>query len=201
MVADAVEDAWMETAFLAIAAFSGSDVQFASLTETMDFDLGEKDIEDAVLVNGGRVTKWVAEGQSSVTLEAYPLEAGTVSGTGGKGFFDLLHVADASQPIRISNSRSRTKYRLLALWTNDSAVVTAQSSTASNKSALRIGLADGYVTSVKPSFTDGTLKFTITYKTSPFQKDGTSNVMMESVDGTSTLPAIAAYSTASTPFA
>jgi len=203
MTAAATDDAWMETCLIAISKAGGSDVQFAGITETVDFDLGEKDIEGVALVNGGRVTKWSPESDSTVTFEAYPLEAGTDSGTTGNGFYDLLHSSDAAVPIRITNDRNRDKYRCLFLWTNDSTATTAQSTTAENYSALRIGLADGHFTSVKPSFTDGILKFTVTYKTAAFDKSGTGNVIIESCAGASSadvLPAVASY-TSSAKFA
>jgi hypothetical protein len=199
MTAVATSDAWMETCLIAIAKVAGSDLAFAGLTETVDVDLGEKDIEGIPLVNGGRVTKWNPEGDSSITFEAYPLQAGTDTGATGKGFFDLLHTVDASVPIRIVNDRNRSKYRVLVLWTNDPTVTTAQAITTANYSALRIGLADGHFTSVKPSFTDGILKFTVTYKCAAFDKAGAANVMIESCAGTvggDILPAIAAYTTA-----
>ena len=198
MTAAAVDDAWQEVCLIAISKVGGSDIQFAGLTETVDCDLGEKDIEGIVLVNGGRVTKFNPEGDSSITLEAYPLEAGTDAGTTGKGFYDLMHTVDASVPIRITNDRKRNKYRILVLWTNDPTPTTAQAATANTYSALRIGLADGYFTAVKPSFTDGTLKWTITYKCTAFDKAAAGNVMVESCAGTTAgdiLPAIGSYTT------
>jgi hypothetical protein len=199
MTAAAVNDAWMEACLIAISKIGGSDIQFAAETETVDFDIGEKDIEGIPLVNGGRVTKFTPEGDSSITFEAYPLQAGTSTGTSGKGFFDLLHSVDSSVPIRIVNDRNRDKYRVLVLWTNDPTPTTAQAATANTYSALRIGMAEGHFTSVKPSFTDGTLKFTVTYKVAAFDKSAAGNVMMESCAGTAAgdvLPAIAAYTTA-----
>jgi hypothetical protein len=199
MTAAAVNDAWMEACLIAISKIGGSDIQFAAETETVDFDIGEKDIEGIPLVNGGRVTKFTPEGDSSITFEAYPLQAGTSTGTSGKGFFDLLHSVDASVPIRIVNDRNRDKYRVLVLWTNDPTPTTAQAATANTYSALRIGMAEGHFTSIKPSFTDGTLKFTVTYKVAAFDKSAAGNVMMESCAGTTAgdiLPAIAAYTTA-----
>ncbi len=198
MTAAAVNDAWQEVCLIAFAAQGAADVQFAGLTETVDPDLGEKDIEGTPLVNGGRVTLFKPEGDSTITFEAYPLQAGTDTGTTGKGFFDLLHAQDATVPIRVINTRARTKYRVLALWTNDPTPTTAQAATANTFSALRIGLADGYFTKVKPDFTDGVLKFTVTYKCAAFDKAGAGNVMMESCAGTTAgdiLPAIAAYTT------
>ncbi len=198
MAAIEINDGWMETCLIGISKIGGSDIQFAALTETVDFDIGEKDIEGVALVNGGRITKWSPEGDSSITFEAYPLEAGTQTGTTGNGFFDLLHSVDASTPLRISNDRNRDKYRVLVMWTNDSGVTTAQSITTDTHSALRIGMADGHFTSVKPSFTDGILKYTVTFKVAAFDKAGNSNIMMEScagADGTDILPAIASYTT------
>ncbi len=198
MVADAVDDAWQEECLIAISKIGGSDIQFAGITETVDLDLGEKDIEGVPLVNGGRVTKFTPEGDSTITFEAYPLEAGTDTGTTGHGFFDLLNEVDATVPIRVKNSRTRDKYRVLIMWTNDSTATGAESTTAANASALRVGLAGGHFTSVKPSFTDGILKFTVTYKTAAFDKSGDSNVMMESAagaDASDVLPAIGAYTT------
>ena len=198
MTAAAVDDAWMEACLVGISIIGGSDIQFAAETETIDFDIGEKDIEGIPLVNGGRVTKWTPEGDSSITFEAYPLQAGTDTGTTGLGFYDLMHSVDASVPIRIVNDRNRDKYRVLVLWTNDPTPTTAQASTANTFSAFRIGMADGHFTSVKPSFTDGILKWTVTFKVAAFDKSSAGNLMMESCAGGSApdiLPAIASYTT------
>lgn len=198
MAADPNDDAWMEECIIAIAAQGGSDVQFAGLTETIDFDIGEKGIEGIPLINGGRVMKHLPEEDTTITFEAYPLEAGTDAGTTGKGFFDLLHTQDTSVPIRIVNDRNRTKYRCLFLWTNDTSISTAQATTSANKSALRIGVADGHFISAKPSFTDGILKWTVVYKVPAFDKAGAGNVMVESAagaTGSDLLPAVASYTT------
>ncbi len=327
-----VDDAWMEECLIGISVIAGEEVQFASVAETADFDIGEKDIEGIALVNGGRVTKHNPEGDSSITFEVWPLEAG-----GGEGFFDLLHgsgdivkgtttattgdkLVDTSEnftaqgvrvgdrinnttdttystvtaidsattlsvsadvfttgenytitrgvlivdgttdgtttdklvdsgetftnriavgdtvrnttdnteakvtviddantlalsadimttgedyiisesPQRVINNRIREKYRVLVLWTDKSAVVKAGEEIANTLNALRIGYANGYFTSVKPSFTDGGLKFTVTYKCAAFNKSGSANVMMESCaagGGSDVLPAIADYTT------
>ena len=258
------DDAWMEECLIGISVIGGEEVQFASLTETADFDIGDKDIEGLALVNGGRVTKHNPEGESSITFEAYPLEAGA-----GRGFFDLLHDADVlvtstttsttanklvdtgvnfttlgiaagdkiinttdnttayvtavdsstilsisadimassedyiitDSPYRIVNSRVRDKYRVLVLWTDKTAVVKAGEAIANTLNALRIGYANGHFTSVKPSFTDGVLKFTVIYKCSAFAKNGNANVMMESCaagGGSDALPVIADYTTSNT---
>ena len=314
-------------------------MQFSSIVETADFDIGEKDIEGLALVNGGRVTKYIPEGDSSITFEVYPMEAGA-----GEGFFDLLHgnedvvsgvttattsnklvdssesfttqgvrigdriknitdttyatvtaidsattlsvsadvfasgesytitrgvrivdgttdgtttsttsnkLVDSSEvftnriatgdkvrnttdnteayvtaidnattlslssnimasgedyiiseaPQRVINNRVREKARVLVLWTDKTSPTKASEAIANTHNAFRIGYANGYFSSVKPSFTDGNLKFTVTYKCAAFNKSGTANVMMESCaagGGDDSLPAIADYTTANT---
>jgi hypothetical protein len=196
MTADSVDDAWMETCLITISLEgAGVDMGFAGLTETVDFDIGDKDIEGVAILNGGRVTKFSPESDTTLTFEAYPVEAGTKSGTTGTGFFDMMHTVDASQPLRIVNDHTRSKYRIAVLWTNDGAATTAVQTTAANKSGLRIAIAEARITSVKPSFTDGILKFTVIAKCAAYDKAADSNVMMESTDGTAQLPAIAAYTT------
>jgi len=327
------DDAWMENCIIGISVIGSEEVQFSSITETADFDIGEKDIEGIALANGGRVTKWNPEGDSVITFEAYPMESGA-----GEGFFDLLHgnetimsgvttattanklvdtsesfitqgirvgdritnvtdttyavvtaidsatqlsvsadvfasgesytifrgvlivdgttdgttaskLVDSSEtftnriavgdkvrnttddteayvtavddantlslsadimasgedyiitesPQRAINNRKRTKARVVVLWTDKTSAVKASEAIANTYNALRIAYADGHFTSVKPSFTDGALKFTLTYKCSAFDKSGNSNVMIESCaagGGSDALPAIADYTTA-----
>ena len=67
------DDAWMENALIGISIIGSEEVQFNSIVETADFDVGEKDIEGLALVNGGRVTKHTPEGDSSITFEVYPM--------------------------------------------------------------------------------------------------------------------------------
>jgi len=325
----------MEKCLIGISKIGKEEVQFASETETADFDIGEKDMEGLALTNGGRITKFTPEGDSTITFEAYPLEAGA-----GKGFFDLLHgdklimtgttvgtavtdklvdtsedfvtrgikvgdkiknttdttyaqvtavdsattlsisgdifiegenytitdtlevvtgttvgtavtdkLVDTSEnftyrnvaagdkvinttdntsayvtavdsvttlslsadimtegedyiisesPQRIINNRVRMKCRVLALWT-DKAAIKAGEAIANTYNALRIGYANGYFSAVKPSFTDGLLKFTVTYKCSAFDKAAAGNVMIESCaagGGSDALPVIADYTSA-----
>jgi len=200
MAADPVEDAWMETCVVEVQRQGDTEkLSMAAITESVDFDTGDKDIEGIPITNGGRVTKWSPEGDSTLTFEAYPLQAGTIDGvTTGTGFSDLLHTQDTTVPIRILNTRNRDKLRVLALWTNDAAATTASSITLANKSALRIGIAEARCTSVKWSFTDDILKCTAIFKCAAFDKAGSGNVLVESAAGVASdlVPAIANYTTA-----
>lgn len=199
MTATQISDAWQETCLISISKIGGSEMNASGQTETVDIDLGDKDIEGVPLVNGGRVTKWTPQADSTITFEAYPVEAGTDTGTVLKGWDDLMNEVDSTVPIRVLNTRIRNKYRVVIMWTNDPTVLTATSATTQYYGAYRFGGADGYFTSVKKSFTDGVLKFTATYKFAPFDKAGNSCILEESAAGTSgsdILPAIAAYTTA-----
>ena len=190
-------DTWSEVAKVAIAAQAGSDVHFDAITETVDIDIGEKGFDVMNTLAGGRLVKFSPQEPTTITLEAYPVEAGTDTGTTGEGFFDLMNTADTSQPVTISSDRTRNKYRLAVMWSDDVASTTyAESQIVSPTNAcLRVVAADGYFTSVKPSFTDGVLKFTVTYKIPAFDKSGNANLKIESVDGsaTATLTALASY--------
>jgi len=190
-------DTWSETAKVAIAAQSGSDVHFDTITETVDVDIGNKDFDVIATLGGGRLVKFTPQEPTTITLEAYPLDAGTDSGTTGEGFFDLMNSSDTSQPVVVSADRERNKYRIAIMWTTDTASTTyAESQVASpTQACMRVVAADGFFTSVKPSYTDGVLKFTITYKVPPFDKSGNANLKIESIDGsaTATLTALASY--------
>ena len=198
MTALAVEDAWMETCFISVSLLGGSEMSCHAYTEDVDIDRGEKTTEGKPLVSGGRLTQWTPEGDTSSTMTVYTVEAGN-----GKGFIDLLHPqTDNTQPLRFTNNRVRTKARICFMWTNDPACTTAVQTTGANASARRIILANGHITVHKDTFTDNVLKTTLTFKTSAFDRSGAvGQICDESVDGTGVLPAIAAYTSAATPFA
>lgn len=191
------QDTWSETAWVAITKTGGSDVEFASITETVDLDIGDKDFDVINTLKGGRLVNFNPQEPTTLTLEAYPVEAGTDStdttaGT-GNGFMDLIHTGDTSQPLSIDFDRTRTKVRCVVLWTNDTTVTKATDAVTTASEALRFVLINGYVTSAKPSFTDGVLKYTVALKFPAFNKAGTSNGLIESTDGTVGLDAVSAY--------
>jgi len=188
------DGAWSETALVGIAAQSGGDMAFQAITETVDIDIGDKDFDVISTLAGGRLVKFTPQEPTTITLEAYPVEAGTDSGTTGLGFFDLINTTSATQPQDLDVDRTRSKYRIAIMWTNLTTATTANEAIGTNNAALRIVAADGYFTSVKPSFTDGVLKFTVSYKVPPFDSSGTANVAIQSTDiAGATLTALASY--------
>src|SRR3990167_207612 len=179
--------AWAKEALVAITAQAGAEVAFAALTNTIDIDPGEKGFESIPMLNGGRVLKFAPHTDITVTMEAYFLDAGTDSGASGKSFWDLVHTQDTSQPVQVSVDRTRTKYRLAIMWVDSTSITdaAAQVVTPTNR-ALRFVASDGYFTSVKPSYTDKHLKFTVAFKVPPFDTSASANVKIESVSGSAT---------------
>lgn len=177
-------NAWQETAMVSIALQGGAEVEFNAITETIDFDGFEKDFDLINLLNGGRLEKLTPEGAWSVTMEAYPLNAATDSGSAGLGFFDLLAgETDSSQPVNIESSRTRSRVRTIIMWSDVTSGNAAQQIVFPTNRALRFVGAEAFVTQVKPSFTDGVLKFTVTIKGAPFNQAGTTLYAWQSVSG------------------
>lgn len=189
-------DTWSETALVSVTKQAGAETECISITDTIDIDIGDKDFETIATLKGGKLVKFTPQEDTTMTFEAYPVEAGTDSGTTAKGFFDLLHTADTSQPVVIPVDRVRTKYRVAIMWTDSTSITSAASQVvAPTNNALRIVASDGYFISCKPSFTDDVLKFTVKYKVPAFDSSGSANVKMESISGssTSTLTALQSY--------
>jgi len=194
-----LDGAFSELALVAIAAQAGTDVKFAAITETIDIDIGEKGFDVVSTLNGSQMVKHTPQEPTTVTLEAYPVDAATegfTTATTGAGFFDLMNTYDSSQPLVIAADTNKNKHRIAIMWTDKETETdaTAEIVTPTNQ-ALRFVAADGYFTSVKPSFTDGILKFTITYKVPALDENASGNIKIESVSGTTTatLTALASY--------
>jgi|SRR3990167_3682260 len=198
-------NAWQETALVSVATLASGtlgEVEFNAITETIDFDGFEKDFDLINLMNGGRLEKLTPEGAWSVTLEAYPLNAGTDAGTAGLGFWDLFSgdAIDVTIPVTIESSRARSRVRIIIMWSDVTSGNAAQQVVTPTNRALRFVGADAFVTAVKPSMSDGILKFTVTIKGSPFNSSGTTLYAWQSVSGsaTATMISIVAYSSSAT---
>ena len=186
-------DAWQEVCLVGVIPTGGSEVQWAGMTEDITgMDWGDKDIEGAPLLNGGRVAKHTPQGDESVTLKIFPVDA--VRGADGAVQW-FNPAADSTQPIYVPNTRTRTKHKLIFLWA-DTLPATAGTATAAGVKAYRIQTINSYCTSYKPSFDDKTLMAEVTFKWTPFDKSANPNKVEESTDGTVVLP-VATTSTTS----
>jgi hypothetical protein len=194
----AFPDAWTEYAWVTIGVASASYMNFQAMTETIDIDVGEKGVEFIPDIAGGRIAKFNPQEETTITLEAYPTEAGTATTAAGAatGFFDLLYTnTTTTEPQTITSDRTRLRIKMILLWSNDTALTPTSSAgvaTAASTDSLRMQFADGYITSVKPSFTDGIVKFAIEAKFPAFNKTGTGKLVFESANQTA-LASVAAY--------
>lgn len=194
------EGAWSETALITITKYvaaGGTDVEFAALTETIDIDLGDKDIDIIANLKGGRFIKKIPAAGTTVTFEGYPVD---IDSAGGTGVSQMFHGGtwDTSEPMAVTNSISRDLFRLAILWTDDTAATSAADATAATTNAYRITFAHAYMTSMKPSFTDGVLKFTFAFKIAPFNKEGVGLIHEDSGDATA-LTGLNTYSSTNYP--
>ena len=173
----AFPDAWEETALVSIQKLSGSEIQFAAITDTIDISEGDYPGEGMPTIAGGRIWKQSPKEDGEITLELYPLELDTTSGVGLFQHF-TGGTWDTDEPLATdvaftSTDRLRDQFRVVMLWTNDPAATTANATTAGATDSLRFVAMGCRLVSHKASFTDGILKVTATFKYPAYNKDGT----------------------------
>jgi hypothetical protein len=185
-------DTRSETALVSLSKQDDFEAEFMTITETADFTFGDKDFDVIATLGGGRLVKFNPQGESEITLELYPVEAGSsLSSAGaGKGVWDLFGPGinnDTSQPVRVQFSRTRQPLRLSFLVTDDTTVTTASAAINLNQAGLRVIVKNCYITKADLSYTDKIAKVTATFKAPPFDKSGNPNVEIQSTDGTATM--------------
>lgn len=192
------QDAWQRECLIEISDGT-THVTLHALTETIDIDVGERDLDVVNLCNLGQIPKHGGQGITTVTFEGYAKEAGT-AGTGdqtGTGFWDIfaeIPGKDTSEPQTVTLSTERNRMRVVILWTDETTATTADEALASGSKGIRFALADCFCTMIKYSFTDGILKTTLTFKGNAFDKSGAGNIKMESHDATGAgLTALSTY--------
>lgn len=192
--------AWSETALVTIAKYAttgGTDVQFAALTETIDIDIGDKDIDQIASVAGGRLIKKIPQDITTITFEGYPTD---IDSAGGTGVSQMFHGGtwDTTEPMAVTSSLGRDKFRIAVLWTDDTTATGATGTTAATTNSYRIIFAHAYMVSCKPSFTDGVLKFTFSFKCPAFNPNGIALIKEDSGDATA-LTALTSYNSTNYP--
>ncbi len=183
-------DAYKEVCMVGIThTDAGTEFQFGAMTEDISaMDWGDKDIEGAALINGGRVAKWTPQADESITLKLYPVSA-LVDNTGAAQWMHPQATPDATQPIVADNTRLRNTHRLVLLWASTLPASAGAAITAASTTSYRIQVVNAYMTSYKPSFDDKTFMAEVTFKWTPFNKAGVANKREESCDGSADLPA------------
>jgi hypothetical protein len=132
MVTTGSEDAWQRKAYISVESSATVKMQYEAMTETIDIDMSERDIDKIDLLNLGQITKHGQPGICTITFEGYPLYAGTSDTSGATrgtpkgglatGFWEFFANAghsDTAQPLDLDMSNTLTKYRVAILWTDD----------------------------------------------------------------------------------
>jgi len=204
-------DAWQRNALITVD--DGTyHVDMQAIVETIDLDIGERELDIINLLNLGQIPKHGAIGLTTVTFEGYSKGAGTsgASGSAATGFFDIFAFRPTryltggtdtdnaeAQEIPITNRIHR--YRVAILFTNDGEATAGDSAVTSGTTYFgkRFVIADCFCTAYKEAFTDGILKSTLTFKGPAFSKSAAARIELQSVDATATaLSALGAYTPA-----
>ena len=191
-------DAWMEKAFICVTQQGGSDIEFSILVDSIKDTKPKEEVDQQVLVNGGRVVVFKPSDMGEITIKGFPTDVGTTtSTTTATGFDDMMGagMAASAQPISVVPDFNRYKYRVVIAFTDDTAVTKATNACTSGKRMVRFKRANCYVTSIEnDEFTaENPLKKTITFKYAAFDKSADKNFTDESTDGSGTLGAVSAY--------
>ena len=185
-------DAWSVTALINLNDGT-TDMTIASITETIDIDLGDRDIEGIANLKGGFITKKMPQADTTISFEGYPVGVGDINATTQDGLAAFFLAGTDTAPAFYNqvdtNRLNESTFTINIMWT-DSTVASATASIASGKYALRYTFQNCTLISCKPSMTDGTLKSTWKFKCPAATKTGTGNLIVESTDGTASMPTI-----------
>jgi len=197
----AFPEGWEETCFVEIQKLSGTVLQFAAITETVDISEGDVPGEGVPTLAGGRIWKQSPQEDGELTLELYPVELDEATASAGVGLFQSFvgGTKDTSEPLATDvdwpagTDRTRDQFRVTILWTNDPAATTASQETAAATDSLRFVAMGCRITSHKSAFTDGILKTTVNFKYPAFSKAGTVKMSRWESGSQTALPAITTY--------
>lgn len=202
MTAVGYQDAWTEFCLIGITLRGDTEQLWSGMTEKIEFDWGDKDIEGIPLVNGGRVVKRIPMTDESVTLTMYPVSAdydgAATSATGAAQWFHTLIPYGAStgesttEPNTAVNTNIRQQFQLVFVWAS-TLPTTASGATAANASAYRITIKNAYMTKYKLKFDDYIMSAECTFKWAPFTKAAVSNKTEEDTTGGTVLGAVTAF--------
>lgn len=178
---------------LTIKKKGGTARHFRATVTSTDKTGGVKDFDAIANYKGGFLKAHKDATPVELTFEGYATEIGTGTGTEGLGFDDLMNTEDTTQPLSVSLDGSREEYIVVYERTTDSSATDALAASSTGARALRYSFKNGHFIDVAwNDTTDKLLKYTFKFKLAPADRDGTSNFVAESVDGTGSavLPAI-----------
>ena len=214
-MASGFPESWNNYFLLSIqrrGASAQSEIQFAAIVDPTTWAVtGEKPAESVVNAAGGRIYKEDPEGDIEITFDIMPVELDSTSGIGL--FQQYMEVSgntdpnayDTSEPLLTDTSwpagvvRTRDRFRIATLWTNDTAATTAQGQNGANTEALRFLANNCLFVNMESNMRDKMLKSTVTFKCKPFNKAGTIKNYSYTSGNDTQLAAVTAYTTGNFP--
>jgi len=187
----AMPDQWTEIAYVAISDEDGNQYQFGTITDTIDIAWGSRDIESIATVSAGRVTKFIPEDITEITLELFPVGISS-DGTTPNGIHAWFMGLSPSATNGIVQF-TRKKFRVAVLWTTlASGSVTDAAGALGEGDHLRFSFWNCYLTDATLDFTDDLLKSTVTFKCPAYDRSGSGLIKAEEADD-ATLTTLGAY--------
>jgi hypothetical protein len=182
-------ESYQEVCRVAIIDTDGNIINLDAFTEDItSMDFGEKDIEGRPLVNGGRVKKYTAMTDESITFKVYHVKADNATTDSIIQLFHPQSTPDITQPILVKNVYDRKEVGLVILMAT-TLPTTAVTLPGDSVTAYRYQIINANITMANPSFDDKILSAELTVKWAPFNKAGTENKVEESTNGSEYLPA------------
>lgn len=181
----AMEDQFTEIAYIAISDTSSHQYQFGTITKSIELNIGDKDVEQIVTVAGGRMVKFIPQEMAEISFDIVPvgMSTNTAVPNGLLGWFIGADYDAASSLV----TRTRHKFRVTVLWTNDTTNGASNAAGAINTAgsdSFRISFWGCYMTTHPIDF-DGELGTKVIFKCPPFNKAGSGMIKCEeAVDGT-----------------
>lgn len=199
-------DAWQRYCLITVEDGTTA-VTLHGITETVDIDQGERDMDVIYLCNLGQTVKHGGMGLTTITFEGYCKQSGTVAAGAATGYWDLFAdkpKMDAADPMTNVITNTLTRYRISILRTNDGAATSGTSAVTSGNTyeGERYIMADCFCVSHKETSGDGILKATLMFKGPAFSKGASARIKKESVAlaTASALDAPASYVPGTTPW-
>jgi hypothetical protein len=187
------DNMWSEVALVSVSKLGGTDREFYTISDSVDFKIGMKDVDFIANLAGGRLDNFKPMEPTEVAMKLYPTEMG-----GSNGVFDLFcaNTSDSSQPLSFTVDRGRTKYRCVFLVTDDTTITTAAAAVPIGSAGARLVAKNGYLVEATPQeFTpESGWVWNVRFKFPPFNKTGTGNITGSSTNDDAELAAVGSYS-------
>lgn len=191
---------WTELAYVDIQKKGEDDVHvFGALTDSIDFDMGNRPIDTTALVNGGRIVTYTPEEDTTITLELFVVGAKANNTDTPHGLANWFYGDESGSSHSTGdgtyyiNKHSRYEFRVTVLWTSSYPFTTAPSQTVTEADSFRVSFWGCYLTSLNMSFTDDILTATAEFTCPPYTRNGEGKIAFEEVEDDN-LPAMEDFS-------